>query len=183
MFVALYANNAQRAKLASVFASARSFSRYGIPSAFRLLQRVIDILRQQCTAHHRGIGRIMRLNLLACSNARKGKAMNEASENKTVFGEAEEYQIAEWYLSALINGDYSVFDFYYSDEKRCNRAIENFDNWVKDTQAGRDGHWSYYSEDSEDDEEREKSGKHFLSCDVSGLMSDCEYVVFHPIIK
>jgi hypothetical protein len=115
--------------------------------------------------------------------ARENRAyriMNKGKHYETIFDEPEEYEIASWYLSALINGDYSSFDYYATSEAQSERMIKRFDRWVKNTQDGREGHWSYFSEDDEDEENREKAGEHLAYCDISGKMADCETVVFHP---
>lgn len=108
-------------------------------------------------------------------------AIAKAKQDASPFDPEEEYDISSWYLSALINGDYSSFDYYYDDEKKRDRAIKRFDDWVEGVQDGRQGHWSYYSEDSEDAEDREKAGEHCAYCEVTGKMSDCETVVFWPL--
>ena len=45
----------------------------------------------------------------------------------TIFSEPEEHFIADCYLSALINGDYSSFDYYYSNEDECQKEIDGDD--------------------------------------------------------
>ena len=97
-----------------------------------------------------------------------------------MFAEPEECEIAGHYLSALINGDYSGLN---TDE------CAKFQRWVREAQAGRSGHWSYYSEDAEDEngepneEERAKAGEHWIRCEVTSLMAMCETVVFHAILE
>jgi hypothetical protein len=86
-------------------------------------------------------------------------------------GEPEEFWITGYYLSALVYGDYSSFDYYFSDEKRCQRAIKRFDNWVKETQAGRSGHWT-----APDEPETDELGQ----CEVTGMHGPVEKVLFVP---
>jgi hypothetical protein len=90
----------------------------------------------------------------------------------TIFEEPEEHTIAKDYLCALLYGDYSSFTYYAENEREEARAIKRFDRWVKNTQAGRDGHWSYPDEEEFDN---------FKRCEISGLMADCTTVTFHPI--
>lgn len=90
--------------------------------------------------------------------------------NLTKFGDPEEFYIASMYASALINDDYSSFDYYYN-EAEAEKEIKKFDKWVKETQAGRHGHWDIPDE-AED----------FQECSVSGLEGDCVKAVFHPIL-
>jgi hypothetical protein len=106
--------------------------------------------------------------------------INKKKKFEVVFDEPEEYEISSWYLSALINDDYSSFDYYFPQESKCERAIKRFKRWVKNTANNRIGHWSYFSDESENEEEREKAGEHMAFCEVSGQMSSCETVVFHP---
>jgi len=89
----------------------------------------------------------------------------------TIFSEPEEHFIADCYLSALINGDYSSFDYYYSNEDECQKEIKRFDDWVEEAQAGRQGHWSCPDGDDTD----------FVICEIGGLRASCVEVTFHPI--
>jgi len=82
----------------------------------------------------------------------------------TIFGEPEEHYIASWYLSALINGDYTSFDYY--DE-----SPTSFDWWVKQAQTDRQGHWDASQNDT----------TNFRTDEVSGLMADCVLVTFWPL--
>jgi len=90
----------------------------------------------------------------------------------TIFAEPEKHYISSCYLSALINGDYSSFDYDYNDEGERDRAIEEFDAWVKESRNGRQGHWS-----SDND-----AMEYFLTCEVSGTPGSCVEVKFHPIL-
>jgi hypothetical protein len=92
--------------------------------------------------------------------------------NMTIFEEPEEHTLAKEYLSALINGDYSSFTYHYESEKEETRAIKRFDNWVRDEQADRLGHWTYPDEEEYDN---------FTRCEITGLQADCVTVTFHPI--
>ena len=87
-------------------------------------------------------------------------------------GEAEEFWIADYYLSALINGDYSSFDYYFGDESECAREIKRFDKWVERTQAGRSGHWTTPDEPETDE---------FGECEVTGVRGPVEKVLFVPM--
>lgn len=90
----------------------------------------------------------------------------------TIFEEPEEYTIASHFLSALIDDDYSSFTYHAESEREEARAIKQFDRWVQDAQAGRSGHWSYPNEEEY---------YNFKRCDITGLLSDCVTVTFHPI--
>jgi hypothetical protein len=90
---------------------------------------------------------------------------------ETIFDEPEEHVIAKDYLSALINGDYSSFAYHYESEHEEARAIKRFDNWVRNEQADRLGHWSYPDEEEHDN---------YARCEICGLMADCVTVTFHP---
>lgn len=96
------------------------------------------------------------------------------------FAEPEEYYIAGHYLSALINGDHSGFEG--TDE-------QDFDDWLEAAQAGRSGHWGYYSSEAEDEngnpdeDERSKAGEHWRRCEVTGLFALCECVYFMHLLE
>lgn len=90
----------------------------------------------------------------------------------TIFDAPEEHTISKDYLSALINGDYSSFTYHYEDEKEEERAVKQFDRWVRNEQADRCGHWTYPDEEEHNN---------FQCCEITGLMADCVPVTFHPI--
>jgi hypothetical protein len=91
----------------------------------------------------------------------------------TVFEEPEEHTIAKEYLCTLLYGDYSSFTYHFESEKAEARAIKQFDRWVKDAQAGRDGHWTFPDDEEEYD--------NFERCEICNLMADCVTATFHPI--
>jgi len=93
----------------------------------------------------------------------------------TMFDEPEEHYIPDWYLSALINGDYSSFDYYYNNEVKRDREIERFDTWVKEAQAGRQGHWAHDNDEDESDAVEWRRGE------ISGLYAMCARVLFIPM--
>jgi hypothetical protein len=86
--------------------------------------------------------------------------------------EVEEYWISDYYLSALINGDYSSFDYYFSDVQECDREIKRFDDWLDETQDDRSGHWTTPDEPETDE---------FGECEVTGLRGKVEKVLFVPM--
>ena len=67
-----------------------------------------------------------------------------------------EFYVAEYYLSAIINGDYSGMDTE-EEEQAC---IEFERNAIEQYGVG---HWSYDSEYSED----------FRECEISGMRANC----------
>lgn len=71
---------------------------------------------------------------------------------------SEEFTIAEHYLSALINGDYSGMD---------DAEESDFDSWLQSAQNGRLGHWDCATESN------------FMRCDVTGLRADCVTATFY----
>lgn len=81
----------------------------------------------------------------------------------TIFEEPEEYDIAESYLSALINDDYSGLD----DEEAYDLNM-----WEIGVRKGRQGHFAVPDEETYDN---------FTTCDISGLYANCAQVVFWPI--
>lgn len=80
----------------------------------------------------------------------------------------EEYWISDWYLSALINGDYSSFGYYY-DGDAVDREIKRFDDWVHKARAGRPGHWTTPAKPETDE---------FGTCEVNGTRGTVEKVLF-----
>ena len=80
------------------------------------------------------------------------------SECKCATLKKEEYKVSPFYLSAIINGDFSSLS-----EEDCGDLLR----WLEAIVANRDGHFCHNDETGD-----------FCRCDISGKMAMCETLYF-----